>query len=102
MVQSANMSSPFFMTALIGLHDSKENGEWQWADESQFDYTNWNLYEPNGKLTNEFCVETVSSLDIPDPRRPNMKHAWNDIPCNHTKAAAICAYKGKHVSFCRF
>uniref|UniRef100_A0A670J6R5 C-type lectin domain-containing protein n=1 Tax=Podarcis muralis TaxID=64176 RepID=A0A670J6R5_PODMU len=59
----------------IGLHDSNENQDWKWLDDSVFNYNNWNRGEPNNyKGGKEYCVEL---------KRWTGFREWNDEPCHH-------------------
>ncbi|XP_033624558.1 macrophage mannose receptor 1-like [Asterias rubens] len=55
----------------IGLHDSQNEGGFEWTDGSVVSYTNWNDGEPNDYNTGEDCTEMFF-----DNRK------WNDQSCN--------------------
>ncbi|XP_065145834.1 ladderlectin-like [Paramisgurnus dabryanus] len=72
---------PAETSAWIGGHDGEVDGQWLWADGSQFDFNNWCPKEPNndqGKPEN--CLEINHST----------KRCWNDESCS-TKMGYICA-----------
>ncbi|XP_072543843.1 C-type mannose receptor 2-like [Salminus brasiliensis] len=54
----------------IGLHDCPKRFTWLWSDGTKFDYSRWNVNEPNN-LNSECCVHLNWSGE----------KNWNDIPC---------------------
>uniref|UniRef100_A0A914BX09 C-type lectin domain-containing protein n=1 Tax=Acrobeloides nanus TaxID=290746 RepID=A0A914BX09_9BILA len=86
--RSIEWSSPNLLTALIGLHDPDHSGQWQWTDGSIVDYKSWGPGQPNGQYGKEFCVETIETFQSEFEKR----HHWNDIPCDLSRPAAVCAY----------
>jgi len=52
----------------IGGHDLINEEEWQWSDESPFNYHNWQRGEPNNAENNEHCASWNRS-------------GWNDAEC---------------------
>ncbi|XP_065149408.1 ladderlectin-like [Paramisgurnus dabryanus] len=65
----------------IGGHDGEIDGQWLWADGSQFDFTSWCPTEPNnngGKP--EDCMEINFTTN----------RCWNDESCL-TRMSYICA-----------
>ncbi|XP_072543839.1 lactose-binding lectin l-2-like [Salminus brasiliensis] len=53
-----------------GLHDCPKRFTWLWSDGTKFDYSRWNVNEPNN-LNSECCVH----LNWTGEKN------WNDIPC---------------------
>ncbi|XP_072044870.1 CD209 antigen-like protein 2 [Amphiura filiformis] len=78
-------------TYLIGLHDSFVEGEFQWIDETEYNYHNWNEYEPNNAAygNGEDCVTLIGV--------GGNQGWWNDVRCYTSyyfkcKKRAICNF----------
>ncbi|XP_073670726.1 galactose-specific lectin nattectin-like [Paramisgurnus dabryanus] len=72
--------------AWIGGHDGEIDGQWLWADGSQFDFNNWCPGLPdNYKNKPENCLEI--NLSIPEV---SFNRCWNDESCSSTMSY-ICA-----------
>ena len=83
--------------ALIGLHDPKQNGLWQWSDGSIVDYNN---LKPGEDDTPNFCVQITirpqDRLEVTSGQLPPAE--WRATSCNNTakkKHSIICSYKRK-------
>ncbi|XP_065141192.2 galactose-specific lectin nattectin-like [Paramisgurnus dabryanus] len=66
--------------AWIGGHDAEVEGQWLWAEGSQFDLTNWCSGQPDNGGGVEHCLEI----------NYDNKRCWNDQPCSF-KMSYICA-----------
>ena len=64
----------------IGLNDIDNDGTFIWTDNTDVDYTNWRINEPNGG-TNENCV-LFNWNGFPSD--------WVDIKCDNTYENFIC------------
>ena len=66
----------------LGLNDLQHEGQYEWSDGSEKNWTNWQFGEPNGKLE-ENCV-AVSYYSYPQ---------WLDVSCS-LKRIFVCEYRG--------
>ncbi|XP_073724575.1 ladderlectin-like [Misgurnus anguillicaudatus] len=66
--------------AWIAGHDGEIDGQWMWADGSQFDFTDWCSGEPNnlGVLENCLMINWTNN------------HCWNDAQCSY-ETSYVCA-----------
>ena len=57
-------------SAWIGYSDQSEEGSWEWVDGKggQFEYTHWNINEPNGGRRENCAIFRTDG-------------SWNDGPC---------------------
>ncbi|XP_034992792.2 C-type lectin-like [Zootoca vivipara] len=67
----------------IGLHDTHQNGNWRWSDESSYNYRNWMQGEPNNLWNSEYCVALRASTGY---------KRWIDAVCKKHKAY-ICKHE---------
>uniref|UniRef100_A0A8C7J1C1 C-type lectin domain-containing protein n=1 Tax=Oncorhynchus kisutch TaxID=8019 RepID=A0A8C7J1C1_ONCKI len=54
----------------IGGFDAVKEGLWMWSDGSRFDYTNWNIGEPNNAGEGEDCLQMNAASE----------KLWFDVP----------------------
>ena len=66
-------------TVLLGASDSNQEGVWTWVTGEPFDYTNFNLGEPNNSGNNEDYLEYYTTTG-----------GWNDT--NHDETAFLCEW----------
>ncbi|CAH1265253.1 COLEC11 [Branchiostoma lanceolatum] len=57
----------------FGLHDYEHEGQWQWSDDTDVDYTNWHPGEPNGGV-GQSCGQLYTSNSM-----------WDDDSCDIQK-----------------
>ena len=60
------------------LGGERDGNNFVWNDGSEFNYENWNRWEPNDAGGDEDCIEFYS---VPGSYYHNK---WNDIPCDAT------------------
>ncbi|CAH1781368.1 unnamed protein product [Owenia fusiformis] len=72
----------------IGLHDIGTEGNFEWSDGSQYNFTNWNKGEPNSFYPEEDCAEILGPGSLPG--------VWNDERCNFKNKSYICKKPATH------
>ncbi|XP_033107417.1 macrophage mannose receptor 1-like isoform X2 [Anneissia japonica] len=65
----------------VGLHDTSNEGKFEWLDGTPYDFTNWAPGEPNDYGSGEDCVHLAPWA--------NSMGEWNDLACTGT-AGYIC------------
>ncbi|XP_072044961.1 C-type mannose receptor 2-like [Amphiura filiformis] len=75
----------------IGLHDSFVEGDFQWIDETEYNYNNWAENEPNNGGPGEDCVVLIGTGG------GHRQGWWNDVRCSLSlnficKKRAICNF----------
>ena len=61
-----------------------EEDDWQWVDESPFDYNNWQDGDPNNSDDSRYCAYMYSSWGT-----------WDDAPCTDGHEYICKAKKSK-------
>ncbi|XP_063785890.1 hepatic lectin-like [Pseudophryne corroboree] len=67
----------------IGLHDSTDEGAWEWVDGTNYEssYKSWKEGEPNDHYGDEDCAHMWTAGE------------WNDALCSNGQRYAICEKK---------
>jgi len=68
-----------YTRVLLGASDTEQDGVWEWVTDEPFDFTNFNLGEPNNSGGNEHYLEYYTSTG-----------GWND--CIKEKKAFLCEW----------
>ncbi len=68
-----------YTDVLLGASDSNQEGVWTWVTGEPFDYTNFNLGEPNNSGNNEDYLEYYTTTG-----------GWNDT--NHEETVFLCEW----------
>ncbi|XP_051787822.1 lectin-like isoform X3 [Erpetoichthys calabaricus] len=70
LIRSRDSSGP---SSWLGGSNCVRTSSWLWTDGSQWDFTNWNPFEPNNVGGNEKCFNTNFMV----------QGGWNDIDCSN-------------------
>ena len=73
----------------IGGRDSKEEGTWEWTDESAWEFSYWGPRRPNSDYRQN-CLQYHGSFY--NPLSPIFKYVWWDFECEE-RSRFLCSQK---------